>query len=340
VAFAELEPDGRAVLVGPGRLDQLAAQVGVAGLGGVPPPRRRPAGVLAWHQATEPGERGRPTEPAPVTDLAGQGQRASRGTPGRRSSGARRRRTGRVVPAGQVGLDGSQLGVTNLEHGPVVRMGGGQRGLVEALGQQPAPWVSVQAFPPRQGRPWRSRNVDSRCRARVRSSTMSARARHRSRTASSRGVGMRMATSSPARCSRASRRQSRRSVSGLVAGGFGISEGAITSQRTPMLSSSQASSNRSGRPPSRLAAAGDCRGGRRACAPTPRHEESGRPRGRPSRGKQHHRDGVFVDVQAKVGHGEMRDTGHARSFRLWLRPRSIVMTQVPATRGTEPAAPC
>ncbi len=46
---------------------------------------------------------------------------------------------------------------------------------------------------------------------------MSARVRHRSRTASSSGLGMPIATNSPARCNRASRRQSRRSVSGLVA---------------------------------------------------------------------------------------------------------------------------
>jgi hypothetical protein len=46
---------------------------------------------------------------------------------------------------------------------------------------------------------------------------MSPLVRQRSRTASSWTVGMRTQTSSPARCNRASRRQSRRSVSGLVA---------------------------------------------------------------------------------------------------------------------------
>src|SRR5215216_6604903 len=77
--------------------------------------------------------------------------------------------------------------------------------------------LSVQVDPPRHTRPWRSRNFPSRLRARVRSSTMSPLVRQRSRTASSWTVGMRTQTSSPARCNRASRRQSRRSVSGLVA---------------------------------------------------------------------------------------------------------------------------
>jgi hypothetical protein len=53
----------------------------------------------------------------------------------------------------------------------------------------------------RRARPGRDAagNFDSRCRARVRSPTRSARARHRSPTACSAGVGMWMATSSPAR---------------------------------------------------------------------------------------------------------------------------------------------
>jgi len=71
---------------------------------------------------------------------------------------------------------------------------------------------------------------------------MSALVRHRSRTASSAGVGMRIATSSPARCNRASRRQSRLSVLTLSPGARGINDGAITSQRTCRLCSSRASS--------------------------------------------------------------------------------------------------
>jgi hypothetical protein len=67
-------------------------------------------------------------------------------------------------------------------------------------------------------------------------------ARHRSRTASSATVGTRMATSSLARRSRASRRQSRRSVLTLSPGALGINVGAITSQRTSKRSSRRASS--------------------------------------------------------------------------------------------------
>jgi len=62
---------------------------------------------------------------------------------------------------------------------------------------------------------------------------MSLRVRHRSRTASSSGFGIRTATNSPARCSRASLRQSRASVFTLSPEAFGIIEGAISSQRTP-----------------------------------------------------------------------------------------------------------
>ena len=64
--------------------------------------------------------------------------------------------------------------------------------------------------------------------------SMSARVRHKSRTASSLGVGIRTATSSPARCRRARRRQSRVSVLTLSPGALGIIDGAITSHATPI----------------------------------------------------------------------------------------------------------
>src|SRR5437867_1148568 len=67
------------VLVGPGRLDQLGAQVGVASLGEVPPSGPLAAGVLAGHQPAEPHELARLGEPAPVTDLGGQRERAQPG---------------------------------------------------------------------------------------------------------------------------------------------------------------------------------------------------------------------------------------------------------------------
>jgi hypothetical protein len=62
----------------------------------------------------------------------------------------------------------------------------------------------------------------------------SARARHRSRTASSASVGIRIAVNSPARCNRANRRQSRRSVLTRSPGDRGTNDGATTSQVTPI----------------------------------------------------------------------------------------------------------
>jgi len=56
------------------------------------------------------------------------------------------------------------------------------------------------------------------------------------------GFWERMATSSPARCRRARRRQSRRSVLTLSPAARGMSEGAITWQATPWACSSRASS--------------------------------------------------------------------------------------------------
>jgi hypothetical protein len=71
--------------------------------------------------------------------------------------------------------------------------------------------------------------------------------------------------------------------------------------------------SRSGRPRSRLAANGDHQDGQRACAPTPRHEGSPLDvRAVTIWGQDRHRDGVLVDVQAKVDGANMRDTGHGR----------------------------
>jgi hypothetical protein len=75
---------------------------------------------------------------------------------------------------------------------------------------------------------------------------MSARARHRSRTASSAGVGTRITVSSSARCNRANRRQSRRSVLTRSPGERGTSDGATTSQATPIERSSRYKLNPSG----------------------------------------------------------------------------------------------
>jgi hypothetical protein len=78
-------------------------------------------------------------EPAPVGDLAGQGQRAQAGdTPVGSQPGHLVGERWPPIPGGQVGLDGLQLGVAGVQGGPVVVIGGGQRGVVEALGHQPA----------------------------------------------------------------------------------------------------------------------------------------------------------------------------------------------------------
>jgi hypothetical protein len=124
---------------GPGRLDQLGAQVGVAGLGEVASGGPLAAGILAGHQAAEPHEPAGPGEPAPVADLGGQREGAQ---PGHAPVGGQAGHPlggGRpVIPAGQVRLDRVQLGVAGLQHRLVVVVGGSQRGLVEPLGQQPA----------------------------------------------------------------------------------------------------------------------------------------------------------------------------------------------------------
>jgi hypothetical protein len=142
---------------------------------------------------------------------------------------------------------------------------------------------------------------------------MSAPVRHRSRTASSPTVGMRMATSSPARCNRASRRQSRRSVSGLVAGRPGDQR-----RRDHLAAHVHAVQQ-----PGQLEAgrAGLVAGSQPGPIREPRHEPANRRRivGDPLdvgdllvRVQDPDRDRVFVDVQAEMDRGEMGDTNHGR----------------------------
>src|SRR5688500_5603188 len=70
-------PNRGPLLVCPGRLGQLSAQGGVAGLDDV----ATAGSSCRWHTPRGPGrkvrERGRPREAAPVTDLASQPQRPS-----------------------------------------------------------------------------------------------------------------------------------------------------------------------------------------------------------------------------------------------------------------------
>jgi hypothetical protein len=114
LAAAELRADPGVVLVGPGRLDQLPAQVRVAGLGEPATVDSVATGMLAWDQAAEPHEGVGGREPAPVGHLGGQGERAQPGhapvggQPGRPASqtaAARTSRQGRPPPhpAGRCG---------------------------------------------------------------------------------------------------------------------------------------------------------------------------------------------------------------------------------------------
>jgi hypothetical protein len=127
----------RAVLVGPGRLDQLGAQVLVAGLGDVP---RRVEPPEEYSEGTRPvnpmnvAARGNP----PVGDLAAQGQRAQRAhaTVG----GQPVHRVGErfpVRPSLQVSLDRSQRRVPIGQNRTVMLERGPQRGFAETQCSQP-----------------------------------------------------------------------------------------------------------------------------------------------------------------------------------------------------------
>ena len=144
----------RSMPVGPGRLDQLRAQVGVAGLGQPTAVDRVPAGVFAWDQAAEPHELGRSSEPAPVAHLGGQGEPTQAGHPAVGGQPGDLVGEGWAVqPGGQVHLDRIQLSVAGGDHRPVVDLGGPQRWLVEALAPSQASCLWVQADPPRHTRP-------------------------------------------------------------------------------------------------------------------------------------------------------------------------------------------
>ena len=98
--------------------------------------------------------------------------------------------------------------------------------------------------------------------------------------------------------------------------------------------------SRSGRPPSRLAASGGHQGGQRACAPTPRHEESGRRPGRHDLGSG--------PPPRWCPCGRPAPGASGQAGRHWARPapsvcgsvRAIVDDPRTVTCGTEPAAPC
>ena len=228
------------VLIGPRRLDQLGPQMGVAGLGDVSTPDRFAGGVLRGDQPGEAHERAGGGEPAPVADLAGDGQRPHRrhaavgGQPGDRVG---ERSVG--VPVRQIGLHRGQFGVAGGSASP----GSGRRWPAAPASSKRCPsshcsCLTVHArLPPdpvvaqqelAQPVPGTGAVADHR-------GAGPAQVPHRLLAS----VGTRIATSSPARCSRASRRQSRRSVFTRSPGAFGINAGATTSQATPIERSSR-----------------------------------------------------------------------------------------------------
>src|SRR5215217_8756377 len=125
-------------------------------------------------------------------------------------------------------------------------------------------------------------------------------------------VGIRMATSSPARCSRASRRQSRRSVLTLSPGPWGSARGDhLTAQVQAMQQPGQVIAGRAG------LIAGSQPAGITKAANEPAHRRLVMGNGVDLEalavgGQDRHRDGVLVDVQTQVGRAEMGDTGHGR----------------------------
>ena len=233
----------------------------------------------------QPRERGRPREAAPVTGLAGQRQRPEPGDAsagGQASHGVGERRP--VVPAGQVGGDCLQWCVAGVQHRPVVRVGRGRGGLLEALASSQRSWsVSRRCRPARPGR-----GAAGTCPA-----------------GAGRGCGGDHVGTGPAQVpdrffphgGDADRHQ----LPGPVQPGQPAAVAPVglgPCRRAPWGSATARSpgspgacgaaagpaQGRSGRPPSRLAAGGDRQGGQRACAPTPRHGEGGRPRGSRGRG--------------------------------------------------------
>jgi hypothetical protein len=168
---------------------------------------------------------------------------------------------------------------------------------------------------------------------------MSPLVRQRSRTASSWTVGMRTQTSSPARCNRASRRQSRRSVSGLVARRLGDQRRGdhLAAHVQAVQQPGQLEAGRSG-----LVAGSQAAGVAEAAnEPADGYLVVGNPLdvwdllvGR----QDPDRDGVLVDIQAEMDRREVRDTRHGRLLPYGGSARPGVGD--PRRCGPEPAVPC
>jgi hypothetical protein len=245
-----------------------------------------------------------------------------------------------VIPDGQVGLDCLQCCVTGSQHRPVVRVGRGQGRLLEALGKQPAlvgqrPGVATPPGPavaqqelaqPMAGAGAVFDHVG----------TGSAQIPDRFLLGGRDADGDQF--SGPVQ----PRQPPTVPPVGLdpVAGALGISEGRSPGSAPACAPAAGPVRSRSGRPRSRLAANGDHQGGQRACAPTPRHEESARRPGRHDLGPGSPPRWCPCGRPSQGEWGKMGDTGHGRLLPYVAPSPPSWMIHAPVTCGTEPAAPC
>jgi len=230
-----------------------------------------------------------------------------------------------VIPAGQVGLDCLQLRVAGIQHCPVVRIGRGKGRLLEALRKQPAlvgqrPSV---AAPPDPAVTQQEHAQPMAGAGAVHNHVGPGPAQVPDRFFLHGGDPDRHQLPGPV--------QPRQAPAVAPVGLGPCRRGPWGSARARSPGSARAGlpaagpgHSRSGRPRSRLAASGDHQGGQRACAPTARHGECGRPRAVVVGGQNRHRDGVLVDVQPQVGQAKVRDTGHGRLLSVCGSVRAIV----------------
>ena len=123
----------------PGRLTELASQVGIAGPGDRAPPLGQTRRVLPGHEAGEAHEGSGLGEATPVEHLGSQTQRADSGH-APVGGQARHLVTEGILgaPRHEIGLARLERGVTQLHRGQVVRVGGRDGGVVEGHGGKSA----------------------------------------------------------------------------------------------------------------------------------------------------------------------------------------------------------
>ena len=177
----------------PGGFDEHASQMGIARLGDGAARAFRAARVLRRHQPDK-RHRARCRRKAPrVAELGGDRQRreivdaAETPQARRRATGAARASADRAAPSRRCGGGPPPRRPCGDRRGA----SGRARRAATLWARSHASWRFVHAFfVPVKRRPWRKRNLDSRCRARSRSARISSRQRSRSRAASSCSVGM------------------------------------------------------------------------------------------------------------------------------------------------------